>query len=295
MRSAELASLAARAVPGTGELDIHRLGSGLVNDSYRVRRDGRLYVLRVAAATSRDLGLDRAWESRVLEIAAAAGLAPIIEYSDPLAGILVARWAVGRSWTPQEAQGRDNILRIGLLARRIQTLPVPSPARTMSPAAWINYYRDALARRGAVSKQRLPGLQSRADALLAALMRFPAATPALCHGDLHPMNLIDRDGTLVALDWEYSHVSDPLWELAGWSSNNDLGPELRRELLASYMGRPTAPDDWSRLQVLAALYDYICLLWSELYLNQRPDGANEGISARVDLLAARFVKHPVVE
>jgi thiamine kinase-like enzyme len=294
MRSGELASLAARAVPGNGALDIHRLGSGLVNDSYRVRRDGRLYVLRVAAANSRDLGLDRAWESRVLEIAAAAGLAPIIEYCDPLAGILVARWAVGRSWTPQEAQGHDNILRIGLLARRIQTLPAPSPARTMSPGAWIDHYRDALARRRAVSK-RLPGLQTRADALLAALTQFPAVTPALCHSDLHPMNLIDRNGSLVALDWEYCHVSDPLWDLAGWSSNNDLGPELRRELLASYAGQPPAPDDWSRLQVLAALYDYICLLWSELYLKQRPDGANEGISARMDLLAARFVKHPVVE
>lgn len=287
MQPTELESLAARIVPGDGPLEFHRLGYGLVNESYRVRRGGRLYALRVAAANPRDLGVDRRWESRVLEFAAAAGLAPAIEYCDPLAGILVAQWVPGCSWTPQEVQAQANIVKVAVLTRRIQALPVPSPARMMSPAAWIGYYRDALAR-CAVSSRHVPGLRARTDALLASLAHFPAAKPALCHSDLHPLNLIDRDGSLMALDWEYTHVSEPFWDLAGWSSNNDFGDELRHDLLASYLGRSAARDEWSRLQVLAALYDHICLLWSELYLNQRPDGASDGIAQRMDLLAARL-------
>jgi thiamine kinase-like enzyme len=293
MQPAELEILAARAVPGSGPVEFHRLGCGLVNESYRVRRDGRLYALRIAAANPQDLGTDRGWELRVLEFAVAAGLAPVVEYCDPLAGIMVSRWIPGRSWTAEEAKTRASIAKVAVLAHRIQALPMPSPARMMSPAAWIVYYREALAQ-AAVSSRHLPGLRSCADALLASFAGFPAVQLVLCHSDLHPMNLIDCEGSLLALDWEYTHISDPLWDLAGWSSNNDFGDDARHALLASYLGRTEMQDEWRRLQVLAALYDYICLMWCELYLCRRQAGADDGISQRMDLLAARLRARPVV-
>jgi thiamine kinase-like enzyme len=280
MQPAELERIAARTVPGSGPVEISSLGSGSVNASYRVGRAGRLHVLRIAGAGPLE-ALDRAWESRVLDVASAAGLAPKIEYSDPLAGILVARWVGGRSWSPAEARSRENTGRIAFLVRRIQAQPMPAAPRMMSPAAWIDHY----ASRGCAAAQ--PS-RARADALLAALAGFPAATPVLCHSDLHRMNLIDSDGSLVALDWEYSHVSDPLWDLAGWSSNNDLGPDLRHELLTVYLGRAPDAPQWARLKVLAGLYDYLCLLWSELYLRQSPAGADPATLARMHLLEARL-------
>jgi thiamine kinase-like enzyme len=263
MQPDEVARIAARVVPGSGPAQIDRLSCGLVNTSYRVVRDGRLYALRVATLSALDLGLDRAWEMRVLEVASGAGLAPIIEYCDPTAGIMVLRWAMGRSWSPDEVQKPENIQRLGVLVRRIQALPRPEPPRVMSPAAWIDFYRHALERSTAHARQ-VPRSVSSADALLAALERLPAARAVLCHGDLHRLNLIDGDGALLALDWEYSHVADPLWDLAGWSCNNDLDDEARHGLLSSYLERPPAPADWSRLKILAALYDHVCLLWSEL-------------------------------
>src|SRR5260370_42563679 len=96
MLSDELESVVSHHVPGEGKLDIHRLSSGLVNETFRVVRDGRAYALRVSAANSYDLGLYRAWESRVLERAVAADLAPLPVYCDPQRGILIARWVDGR-------------------------------------------------------------------------------------------------------------------------------------------------------------------------------------------------------
>jgi thiamine kinase-like enzyme len=293
MQPAELESLAAHAVPGSGPVEFHRLGCGLVNESYRVRRDGRLYALRITAANPGDLGTDRGWESRVLELAGAAGLAPRIEYCDPSIGIMVSRWVSGRSWTPDQAKTQASIAKVADLLRRIQALPLPSPARIMSPAAWILYYREALAR-GAVSNRHLSGLRSCAEELLASYAGFPAARRVLCHSDLHPMNLVDDEGSLLVLDWEYTHVSDPLWDAAGWSSNNDFGDDERRELLRAYLGRKATQDERQRLEILAGLYDYICLLWCGLYLYRRPDGADDGISQRMNLLAARLHARPVV-
>jgi thiamine kinase-like enzyme len=312
----ELKSTISRHVPGEGKLDIHRLSDGLVNETYRVLRSGRAYALRVAATNFYDLGLDRAWEARVLERAAAADLAPVLEYCDPQRGILIARWVDGRLWSPVDVRQQSNIARVAELMRRIHGLPIPMPARAMSPAKWIDYYGAALTRRSSIPRRRMPhtrDLSAAAARRLAALAALPGVDQVVCHSDLHTLNLVDRGNSLVLLDWEYAHAADPFWDLAGWTANNDLEDNLKHDLLASYTGRPPTHNEYLRLQLLGWLYDYVCLLWSELYLSRHrnePPGVDApdvgvpglatpgvdasaadtpgGIAARARLLAARL-------
>jgi thiamine kinase-like enzyme len=296
----EIAQTALRFVPGTGPVEIRRIGSGLVNESYRVARDGRTYALRVPAPGSSLLGQDRSWECRVLERAAAHGLAPFIERCVPNEGILVARWAPGRAWTSELARQPSNIEKMARLARRVHALPVPPEPRVVNPAGWIAFYREALARRGRAPPPRSgrsPVVDALADEHLAALEQ-PSREEAiarggvLCHSDLHVQNLVEADHGLVLLDWEYAHVSEPLWDLAGWSCNNDFGGSLRAQLLAGYLGRDPPGQDPARLDRLVWLYDYVCVLWSELYLNAHGGAADEGILLRAQTVIRRLEHEP---
>ena len=137
-------ALAARWVPGDGPVEVQPLDSGLVNESFRVTRGGRMYSLRIAATAGRDPGLDRRWECAVRERAATAGLAPAIRRCDAERGILVADWATGRTWSAAEARRPDNIGVMAQLLRRVHALPPPEPARRGTPAGWIAEYRAAL-------------------------------------------------------------------------------------------------------------------------------------------------------
>jgi thiamine kinase-like enzyme len=252
MLSDELKNVVSRHVPGEGTPDFHRTSLGLVNETYRVLRDGSAYALRVAAGNSADLGLDRAWEARVLERAVAADLAPPLTYCDPQRGIVIARWVDGRSWSPVDVRRQANVSRMTELMRRIHALPMPVPARVMSAAAWIDYYSAAArqssrdpsagpAAGGPAAPSSAEALRTVAAARLAALALLPRVDPVVCHSDLHILNLVDRGHSLLLLDWEYAHAADPLWDLAGWSANNDLGVGLEHDLLASYAGRPRPP------------------------------------------------------
>ena len=280
-------SVAVLHVPGTGKLEIDRLGTGLVNETYRVLRDGSAHAMRLAVSNRDDLGLDRAWEARVLEGAVAADLAPALEYCDPQRGILITRWVDGRPWTPADTRRPSNISRMADFMRRIHALPIPAPARFMSPAKWIEHYsaaalrsaRDGVAATAAAASGDAAVLRAAARQRLAALAALPSAQSALCHSDLHTLNLIDRGDSLVLLDWEYAHASDPLWDLAGWGANNDFEDELMHELLASYTGRRPTGHEYSRLQLLSWLYDYVCLCWSELLLLQSAPAKSEPRSA----------------
>ena len=284
MSSPELQSLAERLIPGTGRLAMHRLKGGLVNESYRVTRAGVDYVLRTAIADEADWGLDRAWEAKVLAVAAAAGLAPPVIYCDAQRGLLVSRWEAGKFWSSLEAGQPEKIAHLAALVRRIHALPLPLPPRTISPRGWIEHYRRVLRkfdRHPASPLELAHGAATR----LSQLEGLAQGTPVLCHGDLHVQNLLSGPSALL-LDWEYSHASDAFWDLAAWSCNNDLAASVRLALLVHYGRGAPSPEDGRRLDLCCWLFDYVCLLWSELYLSLR--GESAAVSSRVRVIEARL-------
>ncbi|HWX78455.1 MAG TPA: choline/ethanolamine kinase family protein [Steroidobacteraceae bacterium] len=283
MPRSDLELLSREVVPGTGTLKIEPIGYGLFNETYRVIRDGCSFTLRLGLEPPFDLRQDLGWETRVLQAAGRAGLAPELLYDDPAQGVLVSRWVEGRSWSLEEARNCVNVGSIAGLLRRVHGLQVAQPVRLMSPPAWVDWYGAALSRAG---RPPNPTLRAAAAAHLDDYSKLPSAAAVLCHSDLHTLNLIERDQSMILLDWEYAHVSEPLWDLAGWSANNDFETEAQRNLLARYHETPPTPRQWTRFKLLLWLYDYICLLWSELYLNLRP--ANPKVSGRLTQLDARL-------
>jgi thiamine kinase-like enzyme len=283
MNPGEIERLSTEVVPGSGALDIQPLSVGLLNETYRVVRNGSAYVLRLAVARP-DLAGDRAWKTKVLEKAGRSGFAPLPVYSDPVKGVLLTPWVDGRFWSVPETRQSRNLSSFAHLLHRVHALEVPSPACAMSPATWVDLYGSALSRGLKRSDQ---DLSAAAASRLAQLADLPMAAKVVCHSDLHTMNLIERAQSLILLDWEYAHMSEAMWDLAGWSANNDFADETQQELLWNYCGMPPTSSQWSRFRLLSWLYDYICLLWSQLYLSVRGEAGN-GVSERATQLDARL-------
>ena len=283
MQRRDIEQLCRAVLPGTGSIDLEALGAGLISETYRVARDGVAYTLKVAA-DERVLDLDPAWELGVLERAARIGVAPRVVYTDPERGVLVARWVRGRSWSPQEVKAAANLGYMAELLRKVHALSVPTPPRTIVPLQWIRIYAKALSRRGLEPD---PALRTAALARAELILEPPHVTGVVCHSDLHSENLLQQNETLVLLDWEYAHVADPLWDLAGWTANNDLEADVQWSLLTGYLGSAPSSSQWRRFRSLLWLYDYVCLLWNRLYLD-RPREAENGIAERTRFLDARL-------
>ena len=284
MQLPEIERLCRAVVPGAGSIDLEPLGAGLLRETYRVARDGVAYTLKIAVEHRPDLGVDPSWEVRVLERAAGAGLAPRLVFFDLEGAILLSRWVEGRSWVSYGAAAPAHLVKIAELLRRVHALAAPSPARQVTPPQWIKIYADALSRQSSTTSD--PALRKAAVARTESLAELPRAVGVVCHSDLHAMNLIQEDDSLILLDWEYAHVTDPLWDLAGWCANNDFEAERQWSLLTHYLGDAPIPTQWQRFRLLLALYDYVCLLWSELYLSVR--GHADGVAERLRLLDARL-------
>ena len=105
---------------------------------------------------------------------------------------------------------------MGALADDVARAPV---ARRRLSATWADAGRlDAAARRWLArsSDALTPALTTRAEQLLPLLpAAFSGARPVLAHGDFAPVNVIMRDGELVALlDLERARIAHPLFDAA---------------------------------------------------------------------------------
>lgn len=293
---AELERIARRCVPGRGTVRLQRIGTGLGSRTYRAERDGRAYSLRLAPASLRGEGFDPHWEHAVRAVAGDAGLAPEVVHSDPVAGILVSRWVDGRVWDALAVDDPERLVAIAALMRAIHALAPPQPARRIGISDWIAHYERALGGSAALLGEvdaDGAALRSAAAIRLHVLAQTGEGAAALCHSDLHALNLVETPAGLVALDWEYAHVGDPFWDVVGWACANDWTEATRAVLLERYLGRVPTVRERTRFATVGWLYDYVGVLWSELFLRRAATAdAPTVVRARAQAMIARLQASP---
>ena len=89
-----------------------------------------------------------------------------------------------------------------------------------------------------------------------SLATYRAPASALCHNDLHHLNLLGT-APLMFVDWEYAGVGDPIFELAAVIGYHDLDLEQRSILIAAH-GGGFAPAHVTRM---CLVFDCLHALW----------------------------------
>ena len=99
-----------------------------------------------------------------------------------------------------------------------------------------------------------------------------------CHIDLVPENFIEGpDGHLYLIDWEYSSMNDPMWDLAALFLESEFTPEEEADFLAYYEGDKT-PVSREKIRIHKILQDIIWSLWTIYKEENGADFGDYGIS-----------------
>ena len=99
-----------------------------------------------------------------------------------------------------------------------------------------------------------------------------------CHIDLVPENFIESpDGHLYLIDWEYSSMNDPMWDLAALFLESEFTPEEEEDFLAYYESEKT-PVSRSKIRIYKILQDIIWSLWTIYKEENGADFGDYGIS-----------------
>jgi len=255
---------ALRRAPGFDTLDagaatITRLG-GLTNLVHRVDVDGRSVIVRIPGAGTEEY-IDRAVEATNARAAAAAGVSAEVLFADPATGLMISEAIPGiETMTPDLFRSRPGSpARAGAALRKLHTSGQTFDFR-FELFAMIDDYLKILADKKATLPDGYHDIVAAAEPVKAALAAHPA-TLAPCHCDPLCENFLDDGKVMWIVDWEYSGMNDPLWDLGDLSVEAGMDAAQDAEMLAAYFGGAPSPAQMGRVVIYKAMCDLLWTLW----------------------------------
>jgi thiamine kinase-like enzyme len=276
---------------------VERMG-GLTNVVHRVGE----YCLRVPGEGTEEY-IDRKAEAVAAQAAAEAGVSPELVFADPDSGLMVTRFIDGATtMTPDlfaQAAADDSHAVVGRAAIAMRDL---HRSGAVFPAdfelfAMIDEYLGLLSTKDVDLPAGYHDVVAEAETIRTALAKNPAPRVA-CHCDPLCENFLDTGTRMWIVDWEYSGMNDPMWDLGDLSVEAGLNDVQDAALLAAYFDGQVPAHDHARMVIYKAMCDLLWTLWGLIQLaNDNPAedfrAYADGRFARCKALMARpeFAAH----
>lgn len=247
---------------------VFRISNGHMDDG-QVKNENQAFCLRLPGEGT-DEYINRMNEAQAAHQAARAGVSPEVLYSDE-SGVMVTRYIENaQTMTPQlfkstagsprragEAFARlhkSNLkfdFRFDLFNMIDDYLRILSDKKVDFPKGYHDVLEDAETVRQALNSHQLP---------LTA-----------CHCDPLCENFLDTGQRMWIVDWEYSGMNDPLWDLGDLSVEADFDESQDEEMIEAYFNGQPRPDQRGRIVIYKAMCDLLWTLWGLIqHANENP-------------------------
>lgn len=240
--------------------DIQRLG-GMTNHSYHItRNDGQEYLLRIPGDGTEEM-INRLDERKSTELACQLGIdSELLYFGDD--GRKVMRFI----HDPQEMdeslmKKSESIKQAADIFSRLHNCGVDTGVRFEVFEMAALYER--IIRDGGVK------LYDDYDDVKNTVMRIKSVVESSgmvkkvpCHNDSLIGNwVIDGNGKLYLIDWEYSGMNEPMWDLSCLSIEIGYTDNEEDELLQYYYQRPVTIDEKKQFAAAKLYVDFLWTLW----------------------------------
>lgn len=240
-------------------VSVQRLG-GLTNLVYRVETAGRSVIVRIPGEGT-EAYIDRAVEIHNTNVAAGTGVAPRVLWADAATGNLVCECIQGIvTMTPEHFQTRPGSpARAGAALRQLHDANEPFEFR-FELFAMIDEYLQVLSTKDIELPEGYSDVVSEAEPIKQLLADKPGKlVPSHC--DPLCENFLDDGERMWIVDFEYSGMNDPLWDLGDLSVEAGLSDAQDIEMLTAYFGQAPTAEQLGRSVIYKAMCDLLWTLW----------------------------------
>lgn len=235
---------------------VERLG-GLTNRVYRVGET----CLRVPGKGTEEY-IDRGNEAVAAREAARAGVSPDVLHFDPAGGVMVTRFVAGtETMSAEKFKTRSGSpARAGLALRKLHGSGASFPFR-FELFAMIDGYLKVLSTKDVEPPTGYHEIVERADRSVRAALSAHPLPLAPCHCDPLCENFLDTGTRMWIVDWEYSGMNDPMWDLGDLSVEAGFDAAREEEMIRAYFGGEPLAAERGRIVIYKAMCDLLWTLW----------------------------------
>ena len=256
----ELKSILSKVFNDDSYKDIKRLG-GMTNHSYKItRNDGKEYLVRIPGEGTEEM-INRQDEKKSTELACKLGIDTKLLYFDDK-GHKVMDFIPEPQGINEETLGKEgNIDQIANIFRTLHSCGVDTQVK-FEVFEMADLY-EKIIRNANVKlyddydqvKNTIMNIKQKFDSA-----KKPVKVP--CHNDSLVGNwVMDKNGKLYLVDWEYSGMNEAMWDLSCLSIEMAYSESQDDYFLKAYYGRDVSLDEKMRFVASKLYVDLLWTLW----------------------------------
>jgi thiamine kinase-like enzyme len=252
-----------------GAVSVRRLG-GLTNRVFEIGSGPEAFVLRLPGKGTEEY-INRANEAQAAAEAARAGVSPEVLFADPATGVMATRLvAHAVTMSPDNFRSTPGApARAGQVLRRLHSSDARFNFR-FELFGMLDDYLNVLAGKEIDLPAGYHDVVREAGTVRAALAAHPLPLAA-CHCDPLCENFLDTGERMWLVDWEYSGMNDPMWDLGDLSVEGQFSAAQEDEMIVAYFGGEPSPCDRGRIVIYKAMCDLLWTLWGLIqHANKNP-------------------------
>ena len=240
--------------------DIIRLG-GMTNHSYKITRwNGEEFLARIPGEGTEEL-INRLDERKSTMLACSLDIdSPLLYFGDD--GRKVMKFIHDPQPMNEEVmRKKENLLQAAKIFRKLHTCGsdtgVPFEVFEMA-----GLYERIILKDHVVLYNDYSEVKQTVMAIKEELDEKERVQKVPCHNDSLMGNwVLDGEGRLYLIDWEYSGMNEPMWDLSCLSIEADYTEKNDDDLLNAYYGRKADIEEKKRFAASKLYVDFLWTLW----------------------------------
>ena len=252
-------------------VDFRTINEGLTNTSFIFQINGKDYIYRHPGDGTESI-INRKNEKLSLIKANQYGIDPTYIYMDAIEGWKISKYV--KSFREPDYSSFEDSIKIISLLRRLHKLPIKVDYG-MEPWEDSLMMERLLKEKDANCFEQYERLKDRVEILYKQTIG-DGIKKCFCHGDTYKPNwMIQPDGSVILIDWEYSGFSDPGIDVGYYIVDAMYGFSEARRFIKEYLA-----DEWTSQRefhylAYTAIIAYYWFVWA---LYRESCGANIGIA-----------------
>lgn len=240
--------------------DKSRFAGGLTNYNYIMDIKGTQYVIRQPGGMTEQI-IDRKVERINNHIAAEFGVNSDCIYFDENSGIKISTYLINsKNMAHANPCAPENLQAVSQLMKKIHSFPRAFTNR-------FEWQQELQKYEGIIQQLHgefffdYPILKEELVNFVQKNIKSTILVP--CHNDTVPENfIIDNQGRTYLIDWEYSGMNDPCWDVAAYILESKLATDAIEYLAADYFGRPLTPTEELKIKSFIMAQDLLWTVWA---------------------------------
>jgi len=245
------------------DCDFIQLEQGLTNENWLVTlpsstpEQNNQYVIRINAKNAEALNIHHQCELEIVQKVSKLNICPDILFLEPSFKYWIRPYIKGLTlaelYSNNLSDISEEIKSIAQTLKHTHSQIIQDHWPSVDTNQRNDFFWDQIIPNLSIHKQGILGAKDQLDAKL----KNQSIPNKLCHMDTNIHNWIKNEsGQLFLIDWEYSGLGNPIWDLAVFSDSAKLNAQQENELLNEY-----GEYSLQQLHIAKLQMHYLSTLW----------------------------------